>query len=260
MPHFITLALRAMSFVTVAHVCRRGAHSFRLASQRPSFDVPSRDILRPRGSFSINTLVSNNGQLVYRLFPSAITHTRLSEQENINEGWRGNDVQPTWIHVPYHPTTERKPPSTTRKFSNQSFEWVVPDQIPIPEDQLQISFARASGAGGQNVNKVNTKVELRFHLGSASWIPEEVRERLKSNEANRINNEGYMTVTSQEYRTQLQNRKDAMKKLEDILRNSWPRPKVRKIRKGLSSKTKEQRREMKKKISEKKANRRSVDF
>lgn len=69
-----------------------------------------------------------------------------------------------------------------------------------------------------------------------------------------------MTVTCQEHRTQLKNRKEALKKLEDILRNSWARPKVRRMRKGLSKRGKENRREMKKKISMKKENRRRVDF
>merc|ERR1712127_649063 len=99
-------------------------------------------------------------------------------------------------------------------------------------------------------------VEMRFHVPTADWIPAEVRDRLRSNEANRISGEGYMTVTSQEHRTQLQNRKTALKKLEDILRNSWARPKVRKMRKGMSKRGKE----MKKRISSKKENRRKVDF
>ena len=69
-----------------------------------------------------------------------------------------------------------------------------------------------------------------------------------------------MTITSQEYRTQLQNRKDAIKKLQDIIKTSWARPKVRKMRKGLSKKAKENRRENKKRNSMKKESRRRVDF
>jgi len=69
-----------------------------------------------------------------------------------------------------------------------------------------------------------------------------------------------MTVTSQEHRTQLKNRKEAMKKLEDIVKNSWVRPKVRNMRKGLSKISKQNRREDKKKNSMKKENRRQVDF
>ncbi|KAK1745215.1 hypothetical protein QTG54_004506 [Skeletonema marinoi] len=112
-----------------------------------------------------------------------------------------------------------------------------------------------------------TKCEQSKHQGrvtipldSANWIPREVRDRLKTNEAGRINNEGYFAITCQENRTQVQNRKEAIKKLQDILKSSWDRPKVRKLRKGLTKKAKENRRENKKKISQKKENRRRVDF
>jgi len=171
----------------------------------------------------------------------------------------GDSIEPTWTYTPYKPPSNR--PNQRRSFSSRrNGEWKVPEHIEIPENQLQISFARASGAGGQNVNKVNTKVEIRFHLPSAEWIPSEVRDRLQNNEANRINNEGYMSVTSQEHRTQMQNRKDAMKKLQDMVRSSWARPKERKMRKGPTRKAKENRLENKKKNSLKKQNRGRVDF
>lgn len=97
-------------------------------------------------------------------------------------------------------------------------------------------------------------------MDSATWLPGEVRDRLKANEANRINNEGVFSLTCQEHRTQIQNRKEALSKLREIVRESWVRPKVRKMRKGLSQKTKENRMEMKRRIGEKKANRKRVDF
>src|SRR5690606_17694183 len=60
----------------------------------------------------------------------------------------------------------------------------------IPMDQIQFSYSTSSGPGGQNVNKLNTKVELRFHLDSASWIPEEARNKMKDLCRNKINQKG----------------------------------------------------------------------
>ena len=110
------------------------------------------------------------------------------------------------------------------------------------------------------MNKVNTKVELRFHVKNADWIPMEVRERLAENEHNRISKEGFMTLTSQEYRTQNQNRKDVIKKLEDLILKAYPRPKIRKIRKGLSNAQKQKRKEDKRFKSQVKENRKRVNF
>lgn len=229
----------AMFLVTASHLlCQRGALAF-----RPS-------VLLSHCSYRV----------LPRQFP--LSTTKLKRQEETRNDSSSDKVEPTWVFTPYQPSPQPKPRSKTtitRQFSS-SPEWTIPDIIPIPEESLQITFARSSGAGGQNVNKVNTKVELRFHVDTASWIPAEVRERLKINEANRINNEGYFSLTCQENRTQVQNRKEALRKLQDILRESWKRPKVRKMRKGLSQKTKENRREMKRRVSEKKANRKSVDF
>ena len=90
--------------------------------------------------------------------------------------------------------------------------WIVPNYVPIPLDRLQISYVRSSGSGGQNVNKVNTQVQLRFHVLSASWLPYEVRERLQQH--NRINKAGELLVACQEHRTQTQNQQQALKKLQ----------------------------------------------
>ncbi|KAL3765480.1 hypothetical protein ACHAWO_009325 [Cyclotella atomus] len=169
-------------------------------------------------------------------------------------------VEPTWTYTPYQTPPPSRPNPNRRTFSTTNSEWIIPSPIPIPEESLEISFARSSGAGGQNVNKLNTKVELRFHVDTASWLPLEVRERLKINEANRINNEGYFVLTCQEYRTQVQNRKEAISKLSEILKESWKRPKVRKMRKGLTKKAKENRMENKRRVGEKKEMRKRVDF
>ena len=94
----------------------------------------------------------------------------------------------------------------------------------------------------------------------ATWIPKEVRERIKQNESNKINKEGVLVIASQEYRTQVQNRKDALDKLQEIILKNYPRPKQRKMRTGISKKAKEKNREQKKFRSEVKKNRKRVDF
>ena len=110
------------------------------------------------------------------------------------------------------------------------------------------------------MNKVNTKADLRLHVMDATWLPLEVRERLTLQEANRINKEGYLTLQSQDYRTQAQNKKAALNKLRAMILQAYPRPKERNMRKGLSKKTKERRKEEKRKRSQVKANRRKVDY
>jgi peptidyl-tRNA hydrolase ICT1 len=89
--------------------------------------------------------------------------------------------------------------------------------IQIPVDKLEVSFSRASGAGGQNVNKLNTKVEFRFNVDEADWINEDIKIRLKELFPNKINNEGEIIVTSQEHRTQEGNKKEGVTKLQKIV-------------------------------------------
>lgn len=77
------------------------------------------------------------------------------------------------------------------------------NKLIIPTDKLDFSYARASGPGGQNVNKLNTKAELRFNVALADWIPPDVKLRLEANEFNRINKDGDLIITSQEQRFKL---------------------------------------------------------
>lgn len=75
--------------------------------------------------------------------------------------------------------------------------------IHVPLDKLNFQFARSSGPGGQNVNKLNTKAEIRFHLDSADWIPAEVKARLRAAQASRISKDGELIIASQEHRSSI---------------------------------------------------------
>lgn len=87
----------------------------------------------------------------------------------------------------------------------------------IPLDKLTVKCSKSSGPGGQNVNKVNTKVDLRFHVLSAQWIPIDVRHKILEREKNRINKNGELYLTSMKTRSQLKNLEDAIQKLEIII-------------------------------------------
>ena len=156
-----------------------------------------------------------------------------------------------------HNSTTPWQSSSSRRYVSQ---WIVPKSIDIPQEDIDISFARSSGAGGQNVNKVNTKVEIRFHVDTAKWIPDEVKQRLKEQQGNRINKDGYLTLASQDYRTQGQNRKAVLGRLEAMILEAYPRPKIRKQRQGISQAAKERNKQDKRRRSEVKSSRRNIDF
>lgn len=103
---------------------------------------------------------------------------------------------------------------------------ITPD-FQIDEHELQIEFIRASGPGGQNVNKVATAVQLRFNVKGSS-LPEEAKARLIQLAGKRVTNESILIIEAKRYRTQEQNREDAIQRFVVVVRKSFETPKNRK--------------------------------
>lgn len=135
-----------------------------------------------------------------------------------------------------------------------------PDDVIIPLDKVDFSYARSSGPGGQNVNKVNTKAEVRFHVDTADWLPVDVRNRLMSYQENKVTKDGMLVVTSQEHRTQAKNREDCMSKLRVMIAEAYIEPKDRQMWEGISEEGKRQRVKDKKQRGAVKNVRRSKNF
>lgn len=101
------------------------------------------------------------------------------------------------------------------------------DAMKVPREKLQIGFSRSSGPGGQNVNKVSTRTEIRFLLEVADWLPAAVRRRLADLYPRRLNRDGEFIVVSSRYRSQGRNLEDCIEKLEGLIERATRRPKRR---------------------------------
>lgn len=99
--------------------------------------------------------------------------------------------------------------------------------IAIDEREIQQEFIRASGPGGQNVNKVATAVQLRFDVRASPSLPAEVRERLLHLAGKRMTAEGVLIIEARRYRTQARNRQDALERLAALVRRAAEKPRPR---------------------------------
>lgn len=106
----------------------------------------------------------------------------------------------------------------------------ITPQLAIQESEIEEEFVRSSGAGGQNVNKVATAVQLRFDVANSS-LPPEIRARLKTIAGSRMTKDGVLIIKAQTMRTQERNRQDALGRLIELIERASHRPNVRRATK-----------------------------
>jgi len=107
----------------------------------------------------------------------------------------------------------------------------VTDRIAIDENELEERFIRASGPGGQNVNKLSTAVQLRFDVRGSPSLDDAVRTRLERLAGSRLTKDGVLVITAQRHRTQERNRRDARERLIELIRHAATPPTPRRATK-----------------------------
>ena len=136
---------------------------------------------------------------------------------------------------------------------------IVSRRVRIPLEEFRFTFARSGGPGGQNVNKVNTKVTLHWPVRSSPSLPEDVRERFCGRYRRRINKLGEVVIQSARYRDQARNVSDCLAKLRDMLRQVAVAPKQRKPTRPTRASQERRLREKKARTQKKQARRRPAN-
>lgn len=135
----------------------------------------------------------------------------------------------------------------------------INQRVNIEENELEFSFIRADGPGGQNINKVSTAVQLRFDVMHSTSLPEEVKPRLIKLAGNRVTHNGILIIVAKRYRSQDRNREDALERFRNLVRKAFEKPKKR-VKTKPSKAAQEERLKEKKRKSEIKRLRRSRSF
>ncbi len=104
---------------------------------------------------------------------------------------------------------------------------ILSSELLVPDEDFEWRFVRASGPGGQNVNKVSSAVQLRFLLPQNSTLPAAVKQRLRRLAGQRLNADGSILIAARSERSQEQNRREALERLEALLREAMVVPKIR---------------------------------
>ncbi len=131
--------------------------------------------------------------------------------------------------------------------------------ISIPENELEYQHSRSQGSGGQNVNKVNTRVELRFHIGNSLTLSEQQKEKIRVKLKNRISQSDELILSSQASRSQLNNKESVTYRFHELINSALKEAKPRlRTRPGKASV--EKRLKIKKMVSEKKSHRKKPDL
>jgi len=133
----------------------------------------------------------------------------------------------------------------------------VTPAVVIPDNELSFAFVRASGPGGQNVNKVSSAVQLRFDLAGSTALAEAVKSRLRSLAGRRLTDDGAILIIARNQRSQEHNRREALERLAELVRRALVVPKTRKATKPTRA-SKERRLESKSRKQQTKQSRKRV--